>query len=205
MATLAEFMPHVLPLVPGCPTPLAELTLRGVLLDFCTTAPVVQQVLDPVDVYADQDLYDIDLPFGTNVTVVLEAYWQGRRMQVIRSADEARSDLNAPYALRQASDNTFQLIPAPTTDAPGAIVLRVATRPARAATTVDDLLLADYGYEIGAGTAARLLLMPGQLFSNPQLAPAYQALYIAARTNARIRAEASFGMAPLRVRARPFA
>lgn len=205
MASLADFMPYVLPLVPGCSMPLAEMTLRGVALDFCFHAPVAQQVLDPIDVVAGQAQYDIDLPFGTNVTLILEAYYQGQPMQVIRRDDDERDRLAAPYALRQAADNTFTLYPTPTESVAGAVVPRVATRPTHLASTLDDVLLADYGYEIGCGTVARLMLMPGQTFFNLQLAPTYQAIYIAARTNARIRAEAGFGMAANRVRPRPFA
>jgi hypothetical protein len=205
MASLADFMPYVLPLVPGCPQPLAELTLRGVAQDFCTYAPVAQQELDPVDLIAGQAQYDLDLVFGVNVTVILEARYEGQRMQVLRNTDDVRDGWEAPLALRQAADNTFTVYPTPTQDYPGALVLRVATRPAASTSTLDPVLLDDYGYEIGCGTAARLMLMPGQLFSNPQLAPTYQAIYIAARTNARIRAEAGFGLSSNRVRPRPFA
>jgi hypothetical protein len=204
MASLAEFMPHVLPLVPGCPEPLAEMTLRGVLIDFCTFAPVAQEVLDPIDVIAGQPQYDIDLLYGVNATVILEAYFQGQRMQVIHNDDDERGREAAPFVLRQAADNTFTLYPTPTETLPGAITLRVATRPSPMASQISDVLLADYGYEIGCGTAARLMLIPNQPFSNPALAPTYQAIYVAARTNARIRAESSFGMAQIRVRPRPF-
>jgi hypothetical protein len=204
MATLAEFLPHLLPLVPGCPQPLAELTLRGVLLDFCTVAPVVQQVLDPLDVVAGQAQYDIDLLYGVNVSQVLEAYYQNAPVSVIRRDDDQRQPGSAPYALRQAADNSFTLVPTPTTDAPAALVLRVATRPSRLATSVDDLLLNDYGYEIGCGAAARLQLTPGQPFTNPQLAVINQTIYNVARTNARIRAEASYGRSANRVQPRRF-
>lgn len=204
MAHLADFMPYILPYVPGCPAPLAELTLRGTAIDFCTYVPVVQQVLDPVDVYAGQAQYDIDVPYGVNVTVILEAYYRNQRMQVLRQDDDAREGNHAPFALRQAADNTFTLYPTPGADESEAIVMRVATRPTMLATTLDDVLLADYAYEIGAGAVARLMLMPNQLFSNPQLAPTYQTIYIAGRTNARIRAEGGFGLSGNRVRPRPF-
>lgn len=204
MATLAEFLPHLLPLVPGCPQPLAELTLRGVLLDFCTHAPVVQQVLDPVDVVAGQAQYDFDLLYGVNVTEVLEAYYQNAPVSILRRDSDQREPGTAPYALRQASDNTFTLVPTPMTDAPAALVLRVATRPSRLAGSVDDLLLNDYGYEIGCGAAARLQLTPGQPFTNPQLAIINQQIYTQARTTARIRAEAAFGRSANRVQPRRF-
>lgn len=211
MAALSEFMPFILPLVPGCPAPLAELTLRTVAIDFCTYAAVVQTVLDPIDVIADQFEYDLDVPFGTNVTLILNALYHGIPMAFAKTGDEPRfsgqllpSHTGTSYAITQATDNTFQLNLVPPADDAGAIVLRVATRPTRSATHLDDVLLADYGYEIGAGTAARLMLMPGQLFSNPQLAAAYQAIYLAARTDARIRADKSFGRATTGVRPRQF-
>jgi hypothetical protein len=204
MANLAEFMPYILPLVPGCPAPLAEMTLRGAAIDFCTYAPVVQQVLDPLDLYAGQAQYDIDVPYGVNVTVILEAYYDGRRMQVLRQDDDVREGGFAPFALRQAADNTFTVYPTPLIDESAVIILRVATRPTMLASSLDDVLLADYAYEIGAGAAARLMLMPNQLFSNPQLAPTYQTIYVLSRTNARIRAESGFGLSGNRARPRRF-
>jgi hypothetical protein len=204
MAHLSDFMPYLAPLVPGCPAPLADMMLRQTLIDFCTYAPIAQVLLDPIDVFAGQAQYDIDLLYGVNVTMILEAYYEGQRMQVIRSDDDQRDAGMAPFALRQAADNTFTLYPVPADDAEGAIVLRVATKPNNLATTVDDVLLADYGYEIGCGAAARLMLMPGQLFTNPQAAPTFQAIYIVARTNARIQAEAGFGISTHRVRPRAF-
>jgi hypothetical protein len=197
-------MPHILPLVPGCPTPVAEITLRGVLADFCAYAPLVQQVLDPIDVVAGQALYDVDLLYGIKMTVVLEAYYQNQRMQVIRRDDDAREGGTAPFALRQGADDSFTLYPTPQADEPGAIILRVATRPTHQATHVDDVLLREYGYEIGCGVAARLMLMPGQLYSQLDLAPTYQTIYVLARTNARIRAESGFGMSGNSVRPRRF-
>jgi hypothetical protein len=204
MATLAEFLPHLLPLVPGCPQPLAETTLRGVLLDFCSFAPVVQELLEPIDVVAGQAEYDIDLLYGVNVTQVLEAYYLNAPVAVIRREDDQRAPGSAPYALRQAAGNTFTLLPTPGTDAAAALVLRVATRPSHLAGSVDDLLLHDYGYELGCGAAARLQLIPGQPFSDPQLAVINQGIYTAARTNARIRADASFGRSSNRVQPRQF-
>lgn len=206
MATLSEFMPFILPLAPGCPAPLAELTLRDVATDFCSFAPIAQEVLDPIDIKAGEIEYDLDLPFGTDVTLILEAHFNGLPMGFFKRGDSMYRDhraCNAPYRLMQGADNLLWLDQVPTQDAPGAIVLAVATRPNRRATSVADVLL-DYAYEIGAGTCARLMLMPGQLFSNPALAATYQAIYLAARTEARIRAEKSFGMATTGVRPRPF-
>ena len=217
MATLAEFMPYILPLVSGCPQPLAEQTLRQVAIEFCMHAPIVQETLDPIDVNVGQLEYDIDTAFGTNVTIVLQALYNGLRMGAFRLGDAAHIDarysdsgfydaqaIAAPYRYRQSAGNSFTLDRMPTLAAPGAIVMVVATRPTYNANSLADVLLQDYGYEIGAGTAARLMLMPNQLFSAPQLAASYQSIYMQGRTNSRIRADASFGRASTRVQPRPF-
>lgn len=205
MAILNDFMPLILPYAQGCPAPMAELQLRLVCIDFCSHAPVVQVVLDPIDVIAGQAEYDIDTPFGTNVAFILDARYHGQGMAMAKTGDaDYLPDLRAPYALYQCASNSFSLDRAAVQDDPGAIVLRVSTRPTRLANTFDDVLLNDYSDAIGAGVVARLMMMPGQTFSNAALAGSYQAMYITARTDARIRADKSFGQATTGVRPRAF-
>lgn len=194
MAALSDLLQYVLVYVPACPTMLVEQHLRDICMDFCMHAAIVRERLDPIDVVAGQTEYDIDVPFGTEVTMILSASYQGRQL-----ADRGK------YAgLALGADNTFTLDAAPAASAAGAISMLVATKPKRNANTVADILLNDYGYAIGQGVVGRLLLIPGQPFSAPGNAAAYTSAYLTARTDARIRAEAWFGAAAARVRPRRF-
>lgn len=194
MATLSDLATYVMVYVPACPLMFVEQQLRDVCRDFCAHAAIVQVEIDPIDVVAGQSDYDIDVPFGTDVTMILSATYQGATL----------AERGQYRGLTLGEANSFTLDQAPAASAPGAIAMRVATKPSRSANTVADILLNDYGYEIGQGAVGRLLMIPGQPWSAPASAAAYTATYQHARTNARIAADASFGAATARVRPRRF-
>jgi hypothetical protein len=208
MASLSDFLPHVLPHVPGCAVPLALQQIRHVCIDFCTKAPIVQVELDPIDVLAGQAQYDIDTPPGTDVSLILTATWRGLPLPVLTGGKAgqilANRPTGQPSGLVQAADNTFTLNSTPTEAQRGAIGLLVSTRPTRTAMSVADVLLNDYAHEIGLGVVARLVVLPGQPFSAPGNAAYYKGEYERARTEARIEAERSFGAASHQVRPRAF-
>jgi hypothetical protein len=208
MAALSDFMPYVLPYVQGCTYPLAELHIRNICIDFCTHAPIVQERPDPIDVVAGQIEYDIDTASYTAATLILEAAYQLRPLAILKVGDinfeQAHQYQGEPRALMQSAQPTFTLDHTPAVDAPGAITMLVATKPTRMATNVADLLLNDYGFEIGQGVVGRLMMIPGHEWTNPAIAGAYTQIYERARTEARIRAEASFGQTGSRVMSRRF-
>ena len=80
MASPSDFLSYVLPYVTGCSMPLAQQQILSICREFCSRAPVVQELLDPVDAIAGQALYDLDAPSGTDVSLVLEAFYQGNEL-----------------------------------------------------------------------------------------------------------------------------
>jgi hypothetical protein len=208
MAALTDFLPEVLPYLPGCSVPLALKQLRAICMDFCSVAPIAQATIDPIDLAAGEPEYDIDAPNGTDVTLILSARLNGRPLSIIGLNDAdfsaARTTMGTPQGIKQTAGNSFLLDVSPTYDMPQAVALIIATKPKRNANTVADVLLNDYAYDIGQGAIGRLLMMPNQPFSAPANAFAYTALYERARTNARIRAEQSFGQTSARVQPRRF-
>lgn len=208
MAALTDFLPEVLPYVPGCSVPLALKQLRAICMDFCSVAPIVQATIDPIDLAAGEPEYDIDTPNGTDVTLILAATLNGMPLRILGLHDAdfltARTTMGSPRGIKQSASNSLMLDVSPTYDMPQALALVVATKPKRSATSVADVLLNDYAYDIGQGAIGRLLLMPNQPFSAPANAFAYTANYERTRTNARIRAESSFGQSSTRVQPRRF-
>lgn len=176
-------------------------------MDFCEHAPIVQERVDPIDLVAGQAEYDIDTATGTDVTLILEAACNGRLMECLKTGDRSLSSCDVPAGVprgyRQCGENLLTLDFAPQFNSEKALTL-VATKPKRTASTVADLLLDNYGYEIGMGVVGRLLMIPGQKFSSSGGAYAYTKPYLTARTNARIRADMSFGSGESRVRPRSF-
>jgi len=201
-------MPYVLPYVAGCTYPLAELHIRDICIDFCTHAPIVQETLDPIDVAQGQTEYDIGTAPQTEPALILGATYRGRPLSILKADDinlaQTRQHMQEPRGILAGPRSVFELDYTPAEDAAGAIVLRVSTKPTRRATNVADVLFNDYAYEIGQGAIARLMMIPGHEFSAPALAGAYHENYLRARTEARIRAEQSFGRSSSRVQPRAF-
>jgi len=80
--------------------------------------------------------------------------------------------------------------------------LRVALKPTRSATTIDDLIYEEYAETIGHGAITRLALSPNKPYSNAQLAAARNALYTAGLNVARQRAQDGYVRASKQVHIR---
>jgi hypothetical protein len=206
MANLSDFMPHVMIHVPGCSYPLAEQAVRGICIDFCSKATIAQVSLDAIGVIANKIEYDLEPPYDTSATLILDAYYMGNKLSIFKLGDSDRSRdkysqsflgvgviSGTPSSIRQTGDATFIFDVAPLVDIDKAVSLIVAVKPKNNAATVPDILLNDYAYEIGLGAASRLMSIQGQGFYNPAQAADFRSTYEIARTGARIRAEASFG------------
>jgi hypothetical protein len=215
MVSLSEFMPYVLPSVPGCTDVLAEQYLRDVCIDFCSKTLLIQRDHDPVSVVAGQADYDLDPPTGARVHMVMQAWFErqpldvvtpdspGMRPEVFNSGFQgADTNTGNPTKLIQKDDLTFTLERAPSVDSISAVTMRIALKPTRNATDVENILLDDYAYEIGQGAAARLMRIPGQPFTNIQLALAYETTYVTARNTAQARANRSYGRGTQQVQMR---
>lgn len=208
MVPLSDFMGHVLPYVQACSFPLAELHIRDICRDFCSVAPVVQETSDPMDAVEGQREYDIDVASGTECTVILKAWYEGRLLAALKTGDRNESGYaqggGTPTGFKQLLGSRLMLDVAPARNSPGALTLLVATKPTHRADYVADVLLEDYAYAIGQGVVGRLKKIPGVTFSDIATAGMYTGTYLQARTEARIRAESSFGAAQSRVRPRRF-
>lgn len=208
MAPLDDFMPHVLPYVHACSFPMAALHIREICRDFCTFAPIAQETSDPMDAIEQQREYDIDVPSGAECTVILKAWYEGRELVPLKTGDRNESGYGqgagSPTGFKQLLGNRFMLDVAPAHTSPRALTLLIATRPTHRADYVADVLAQDYAYAIGQGVVGRLKKIPGMPFSDIAAAGLYTSAYLVARTDARIRAENSFGNAQSRVRPRRF-
>jgi hypothetical protein len=216
MAQLSDFAPYILPYVPGCPNPLAEQHVRDVCIDFCMRSLIVQLALDPIDAIQGQIENDLDTPNGTLTHLILEAWYEGRPMGQFKSSDTSSQaeafnllfagadvDGGVPKSVQLTPTNTFLFDVAPAATSLAAVTMKVATKPNRTTTTVDDLLFNDYADAIGQGVVSRLMRIPGQTFTGKDWT-IYEGNYLSTRTGARIRADKSFGRAPTTVRSRRF-
>lgn len=212
MVALSAFYPYVLPSAPGCSEIMADQFIRDICIDFCSKSLIAQVTHDPINAVAGLSDYDLDPGTGLAVQMVLQAWFRRNPLEVINpdnigtrpeifnprfdGADRSGAE---PVRMTQKDGKSITVDPAPADDSANAITLLLAVKPTRTAVEVPDILFDDYAFEIGKGIASRLMLLPQQPFTNPQLAAAYNAEYVAARNAALLRAMNSYGRTQQRV------
>lgn len=211
MAKYSDFLPYVLPYVTGCSVPLAEQYVRDICIDFCVHTLLVQETLDPISVRQGVASYGLFPSIGTKVHLVMNAWYEANKLAVFNGDSPANhpelynkgfkgadATQGTPRALIMQGENILLDTP-PAADSPKALTVQVALKPSRNSTTVADVLFEDYAFEIGQGALARLVMLPGQAFTNPSLSAPYYAVYASARSKARVRSSNSSGRSTTRI------
>jgi hypothetical protein len=211
------FLPYVLPGVYGCPDTAAEQAVRDTCIDFCKRTDLVQVILTPVDIVANQEDYTAVMPTGTQMARLLGVAWQGKWLTPV-APDDVQSDValrgvtigtavpaygDPGYFFQKTPEtNVVSLYPIPNTALVAGLTIKVSTYPTITSTTVDDQLFNEWHEEIAQGAIARLQATPGQPFSgNPLVA---RAVY--ERGISKAKAQKMFGktQAPSRVQGQKF-
>jgi hypothetical protein len=213
MSAYTAFLDNVLPHVPGCTPEMALLEIKNTVIDFCEKSLILQQDHDPVTAITGIVDYDLEPPSGYLVVKIMNAWYKGVKLDPL-SPDQVETpsvyNQNSGYLVNrgdpryilQKDARTFSLYPIPSEDAALAVTMRVALKPTRSATTIDDLIYEEYAETIGAGAVSRLALSPGKPYSNRQLAADKQSLYIAGLNVARDRAQKGYVRSSKHVRMR---
>lgn len=185
MATLDSFHSLVLPSVIGCPTVTANQAIVNACIEFCEKTLIVREVIDPFDTVADTQDYDIDVSIGSKLVMIMQASIDGIELVPLGSDDflSLGTAVSKPQSYRYREDGTLALYPIP--DDVYAVGMVVATKPSRAATTVNDKLFEDWGEHIASGALQRLLMIPA-VWSNPALAASHASYFMAGINKARL-------------------
>lgn len=207
------FLDYVMPEVPGCTNAMALLAIKNTIIDFCEKSLILQQDHDPVTAVADVVDYDFEPPTGYLVLKIMNAWYKGQKLDPY-SPDQVETpsvyNQNSGYLVNrgdprfylQKDARTFSLYPIPRETVPLSVTMRIAVKPTRSSTSIDDIIFEEYAEIIGHGAVSRLALSPGKPFSNRQLAADKQSLYIAGLNVARDRAQKGYVRASKHVRMR---
>jgi hypothetical protein len=211
MTPLDEFLPYVLPDVPGCADVQALGAISSAAIEFCERSLVLQREHDPISVRANVGDYDLSPPSHHLVCKVMKA-WYRNRVLVPYAPDDMddpgtynpahSTGGSTPIGYIQKDERTITLCRAPGADEANAVTLRVALKPTRHATSVDDALFEDWVEVIAAGAKSSLQIVPGKTFSNPQMAAFNQGAFIAGINVAMVKANKGHTRANLSVRMR---
>ena len=199
MTAHTAFLDYVLPHVPGCTNEMALLEIKNTIIDFCEKSLVLQVDHDPVTTIAGIMDYELEPPRDFLVTKVMKAWFKGQELTP-QSIEEIQTpsvfNQNSGYLVNrgdpryilQKDARTFSVYPIPNERVTNALTLRVALKPTRSATTIDDLIFEEYAETIGHGAISRLALSPDKPYTDPRLAAARAGLYQAGLNVARERA-----------------
>jgi hypothetical protein len=199
MTAHTAFLDYVLPQVPGATNEMALHEIKNTIIDFCEKSLLLQIDHDPVTAIDNIMDYDFEPPSGRLVVKIIRAWYKGVPLEPvgpdeintpsiynpISGAVVRRED---PRLITQKDARSFSVYPIPNETAANAITLRVALKPTRTSSTIDDVIFEDYAEIIGHGAISRLALSPDKPYTNPQLAVARNALYLAGLNVARDRA-----------------
>lgn len=179
MAAWADFIPLVLPHVPGCPELVAEAAARQAAIEFCQRTLALQRTLATVNTVADQAEYTLTQS-GEVIERLLSVKLAGTPLELLDPADvDAESDpasSAAPAAALLTAPMKVTLYPTPATAAQ-IIKVRAAMRPSQTSVALDDGLFERYAQAIADGALYRLLSTAGRAYANPGLAADHMALY----------------------------
>jgi hypothetical protein len=197
---LSVFRPRVAVRASGVPDPLIDQVVLDACIDFCERTLIVKRTLDAIPTVADEPEYDMAAN-GTQQSVaqVMRVWLDEREIAPVSEDDgppPGTTTSSTPRFFTEDTPGTITLYPRP--DREYSMRARVAQRPTRSATQVEDQLFEDWVEAIVDGALARLFIMPGD-FLNPALAVVHLKAYQEAVDRASLQARQGRTRAQLRV------
>jgi hypothetical protein len=213
-----SFLSEVMPIVNGCPSPMAINAVRDATLEFCRKTRYWQHDLTPFASVADQETYTLTPPTNTIIVGIIKNIPENLPAVSFNGVTiaEAHGYLPAEHESDSASTpegyylsiigNEYTIRPYPIVneDVADAFEVKVALAPSRTATGCDDRIYTDHVETIAAGALSRLLLIPQKPWTNPGLAQMKGAEFRRGCGSARITVSKNFTNASLSVRPRSF-
>lgn len=172
----ASFLPYIQPLLPGCPEIIIETHLQEAAAEFCALSQIWRYDIDKDFTSKNTAEYDIDVPQRAVLEDILVLYING---QAIKRVSDRHFDLPSgyskgrPHCFSVYQDSQVRFYPTPDAkyDFEGVGILK----PALNATGVENFIYETYGRSIACGAIARLAIIPGKEWTNPDLAAYYKA------------------------------
>jgi hypothetical protein len=182
MASYEDFLSRVLIDVPGCAEVSALLAVKDACIEFCEKSLVLVRDHDPITVEEGLVDYDLEPNSGEVIVKVMRAWMEGTPIDpafpdIVKDAsiyNRLYSSFQAapsiPTRYLQKDPRQISLWPLPDKRYPNGLTLRVAVKPSRSSTSIDDIVFEDYAEVIAAGALRRLLLSSSKPYTNPGLA-----------------------------------
>lgn len=181
MSAIDRFLPEVRPYAPGVPDVTAYKNLRLAAIEFCERTRL-WRFEDTYDVTAS-DCEQVSTPAGSVLHDIEVVMFDGRELRPVgtrdldrlspgwRTDDPIQSGM--PEFVTQIEQNTIRIVPA----LAGSLYLCLRLKPSQDTMDLPDFLLGEYRECIGWGALGRLLMLPGQSYTNPDMAAFYMSRF----------------------------
>jgi len=196
---IVDISPEIFPEVPGCPALAIKREVRSAAIEFCLRSKYWRADLTAINSVASQGEYTLTAPTDSvfieslavkHNDILLE--WTTER-ELDEDSSTWRTDTsNQASSVIATAENKIMLYPAPESSVAGVIKVKVVLKPSTTATTLPSELRDQYLDAITAGTKSRLMAMPGQAWSNPQMSVYYRGVFDRGIDDARM-AVAKYG------------
>lgn len=200
MATYDKFFPNILPEVPGASEMVVENAVKNAVIEFCEKSLILQRDHDPVTLVEGIVDYDLEPPTGYLVLKVMKAWLENNELSPLapdfvreaavynRLFSSYQKANSTPRAYLQKDERTVSVWSPPEKKYPNGLTMRVALKPTRASTEVDDLVFEDYAEVIASGALSRLMMSAGKPYTNIEMAAVHKGLFQQGINLARSRA-----------------
>ena len=201
MATLANFMPHILPFVSGCPEPTAMLHLRVAIAEFCERTRCWTHQVRNLPASTSSRIA-IPVPPGTAIVAIEKCWLDGRELYPLPLSTLSQSDLDeigTPEFFTQARPGEVSLVPRGTGNLRLNVYVKPVETPSGKSTiaysvyspdvyegvytestaevsgtlVIPDFILEQWGSPISDGAVARIKMIPNQPWTDPSGAAAH--------------------------------
>lgn len=179
---LTEFLPLVRPHTPGAAIPSMTQALRRSAIEFCERTRCWRETITITITEQDQA---ITAPDDSAIHEIERAEFDGERLTPIEYDDLSlpeflESEEGRPAVITQKTYNEIAIVPFRAGTLICTLFLKprdgenitidAGGQPANSFNTVPEFLLSRFGEAIAAGAIARVLIIPQQPFTNPEMA-----------------------------------
>lgn len=199
----ADYIPSIHIHVAHCPQPVMLDKLREAAKAFCTDSKIWQETLDGVYVSTSERAIEVEHPEGTRVIAPLDCYFGTDPLVATTPhklaqhySENWREESGQPKYITMDSPDIIRLCPHPETD--GTLTPRAVLAPTLDSTEGPGWLYEDYRDALVHGALARLMVLPGNPWTNPQLAEYHGERFKFHVGQAFARQSRGFVSAPLR-------
>lgn len=200
MATYDKFFPNILPEVPGAAEMVVENAVKNAVIEFCEKSLILQRDHDPVTLVQGIVDYDLEPPTGYLVVKVMKAWLENNQLDPLapdfvreaavynRLFSSYQDESGTPRSYLQKDERSISVWSPPAQKYTNGLTMRVALKPTRDSSSVEDVVYEDYAEVIAAGALARLMRSAGKPYTNVEMAGVNQQVFQQGINLARSRA-----------------